>query len=162
MSTHNNLHADFEHKQCYTHIKVTEGTGDYKWNDGAGGAGGYCKGKGTNCKSYPCQTNYSGIITVLPDGWSLTSSISSANLFIKDDLGNWNLYERDDNNYPFNPSESVIIDNCNDIPELVGVSVNLDGIVTDDNGNYTVFIPISVLILETKVCGVGQCAPLRL
>jgi len=57
-------------------------------------------------------------------------------------VGNtWSEYNRDGNNYIFNNKQYLIIDECQAYSFLEGLRIELDGISTDENGNYIVFIP---------------------
>jgi hypothetical protein len=55
--------------------------------------------------------------------------------------GAWINKSRNGNNYHFSSNEMLVIDECADFPDLVGRSASLANIITDSNGNYTVFIP---------------------
>lgn len=71
----------------------------------------------------------------------MRADISLIKFEVKDSNDNWNVIERDGNNYLFNEEYIITIVNCNDYPALNNLTINLDGINTDSDGEFTVFIP---------------------
>lgn len=128
------LYAD-----CYRHIKVDPGCGTWQWVDGIG-----CQGPGNNCRIEPCSAYNSapGTLTPVQYGYILRTQITTAAYsYLDPQTGTWIYTERSGANYTFSAAESVVIDHSDEYPHLVGVSVNLNGVTTDADGYFEVFIP---------------------
>lgn len=124
---------------CYRHIRVDPGCGTWNWVEGVG-----CQGPGDNCKIEPCNSYNSGPGTLTPVqyGFVLRTQITTAAYSYLAPNGEWVYTERSGANYTFSSAESVVIDHSDEYPQLVGVEVNLNGITTDSEGYFEVFIPV--------------------
>jgi hypothetical protein len=123
---------------CWVHRKVPLGTGIYAWSDRHHG----CYDGGVDCIVEPCTSLVKGKVTPVPPyGYAIELQLDQVTLSVKDSQGNWNTFTRDGRNYYFTPTEEIEIVECTEYPQLVGITINLGGIVTDDTGKYTVFVP---------------------
>jgi hypothetical protein len=128
-----------EEEDCWVHIKVdpeTEAPGHMNWNE----QGKYCEDVGNNCDMIPCDDYFDGKVVSTNGGYKLKLKLTSVSMKVL--VGNtWSEYNRDGNNYIFNNKQYLIIDECQAYSFLEGLRIELDGISTDENGNYIVFIP---------------------
>jgi hypothetical protein len=123
---------------CWVHRRVPPGTGTHEWKQRYQ----CCLDGGVDCIKEPCTTLVKGKITPVPSyGYALELQLDEVTLSVKDDQGNWNTFIRDGRNYFFTSSDQIEIVTCDDYPQLVGICINLNGIVTDSDGKYMVFIP---------------------
>ena len=127
-------------KEAYVHVHVDIGEGTKRWD----GNLKCCNQNDTyNCKIVKLEVPNS-IVGVEEDpngnGWTISGNIESVDLQRLVD-NNWIEVPRDGKNYPFSNAETLVIDQCADFPELVGRIIPLDGISTDNNGDFEVFVP---------------------
>ncbi|MEO0075840.1 MAG: hypothetical protein ABIK31_07055 [candidate division WOR-3 bacterium] len=122
---------------CVCHRKVKEHeVGWWNWNQDCQ----CCYDNGVNCVKEPCNQRMGGSIIQLPGGYQLTLRLETVDLKVKDQTGQWHPYQRHGNNYPFDWADYIVISECLEFPHLVNREVELNGIVTDENGYFTVFI----------------------
>jgi hypothetical protein len=129
-------------KEAYVHIHVENGEGTREWREEW-----HCCGDAIimNCKIVKLEVPNS-IVTVDEDpngnGWTIHGNIESVDLqrLLNN---NWIDVPRDGINYHFSSAETLVIDECDDYPELVGRVIPLDGIITDNNGDFEVFVPVN-------------------
>lgn len=130
-----------EENTCWVHKKIDPDNGDapglFEYDDD----NGYCDGEGVNCEMIACDEYCNGIITAVPGGFTLELSLSSVSFKVKNLDGVWNTHNRSGANYTFNETHYIIIDQCPAFTNLENLKIELVGITTDLQGNYTVFIP---------------------
>ena len=127
---------------CVIHRKTKPGENGYMdWKDNIPG----CSDSGVNCVIEPCDETNSGIINITPSGdYSIRLHLDFVDLKHKETGPNgdeWIPVHRDGNNYIFTNLDYIEITECSEFPSIVGKRVELNGIQTDANGNYTVIIP---------------------
>ncbi len=123
---------------CWVHRKVELGAGIYEYNANRHA----CYDAGVDCVIEPCDESKPGVVNPVPGGFTIDLVLDEVRFSVLDESGNWNLIVRDGKNYPFTPSDYIVVSSCPAYPQLEGVSVNLAGITTDEEGHYTVFIPM--------------------
>jgi len=126
---------------CVCHRKTKEGEfGPWDWWQ----AKLCCYDSGVNCMKEECNVQTQGNIETTTGGFNLTLQLLSVDLKILQpgpSGDTWVPYVRDGKNYPFDDFDYVEITDCDTYPELEGRKIELDEIITDNNGNYTVFVP---------------------
>lgn len=127
----------FAVQDCWIHRKVRDG-GMYEYNERLKA----CYDSGVDCVIEPCTEQRQGRVTPIPGGYLIELVLDEVRFSVRDANGNWNLVVRDGKNYTFTPSDYILITSCPAYPFLEGISIDLDGITTDDQGRYTVFVPV--------------------
>ncbi len=125
-------------KDCWIHKRVDPGEGFMHWASNKRG----CDGFGDDCIIVPCDDaiQLGTIEEQAGGGWIITANVSNIQLQRLVN-GNWIDVTNDGANYTFSEPEKLIIDKCDDYPALEGLQLDLTGITTDSNGNYTVYVP---------------------
>lgn len=124
---------------CWVHRKVPTGYGFYSYEPN----NRRCQvGYDYNCVIEPCKDNstLSSIEQLPTGGWLIHTNLTSVALQrLENNV--WISFTREGANYVFLEPEKLVIDECDTYPQLEGVQLELNGITTDANGNYTVFVP---------------------
>lgn len=101
-----------------------------------------CDGPGLNCEFVPCEETIQTKLHHLNSyGHYLTMHLNNSIMTVKDANGTWNTVTRDGKNFTFSDRHYIKITNCPNHPNLIGLKIPLKNIQTDENGNYTVYIP---------------------
>jgi len=127
-----------ETEDCWVHVKIEpdEAPGTMLWYE----TGGYCIEEGCDCEMIPCDQFCEGELMVVTGGFTLTLHLDYVMINRKID-NNWTVYTRSGNNYPFDSHHYIVISDCPGHPELNNLRIELDGLQTNSQGYYTVFIP---------------------
>lgn len=89
----------------------------------------------------PCDEYCDGDLVAVPGGYNVNLNLTEVKMTVMDTNGNWSTYVRDGNNYLFNDRHIAIIDLCPTVPALNGLRIELEGIYTDEYGNFQIFVP---------------------
>ncbi len=136
MFVSNNLFAETD---CWIHRKTDPGQGGWKIYDDEQNK--FCISLGTNCEIVPCsKSTQLGTIVPQSSGWIISANVASIELK-KLTLGAWIDINRDGSYYTFSAQEKLIIDDCSAFPQLKNLQLDLNGITTDNNGNFSVYVP---------------------
>jgi hypothetical protein len=125
----------------YNHYITPDSCARNAWE---GENGGGCPQPGTTCEVLCDETPYlAGTISLVQGGKLLTGHLTnnSISLHITFDQTDTTI-TRSNNQYSFGFNERIRIVECPEYPELENVDVSLEGIVTNQNGYFNVFIPI--------------------
>lgn len=128
-----------ETENCYVHVQIDpdeEPPGTLMWDD----INLCCVDGGCDCILVPCDYYCQGELMVVTSGFTLTLHLDNVMIYRKIN-NNWTVYTRSGNNYPFDRSHHIIISNCPSYPELNNLRIELDGLYTNSQGYYNVFIP---------------------
>ncbi len=103
-----------------------------------------CWDNGNACDVEIIYKEEIGYFSIYNNGFLLQAAISdgTVNLNIKEDDGSIQHIQRVKSYHRFNQDDFVHIISCDEYPQLNGVEVNLNGIITDAQGHYTVYIPV--------------------
>lgn len=140
-------------KQNYLKAEIEEDCGGYYYvdPDDSGAAPGHldwgtdpfeCDGPGTDCEFVPCEEEIQAKLHHLnPYGHSMTLHLKNSIMTVKDTNGTWNTVTRSGNNFTFSDRHYIRITTCSAHPYLVGLKIPLNNLQTDNNGNYTIYVP---------------------
>ena len=99
-------------------------------------------GPGIDCEFVPCgESIQTKLHDLYPYGHSLTMHLNSSIMTVKDANGVWNEVTRNGNNFTFSDRHYIRITSCSTHPNLIGLKIPLKNIQTDNNGNYTIYVP---------------------
>lgn len=134
--------VETEKNDCFVHVKLDEeedppGTMEFSTIEQG------CDGVGLNCDIVPCdEYDEEALVSQGPSGgYIVEAHLQNVEVKVKDSTGTWTNFMRDGNNYHFTSHHCIIIDYCPAYPELENIKVNLEGILTDSNGKFEVYIP---------------------
>jgi hypothetical protein len=125
---------------CYEDVP---GTGNFDWDS----AHESCPIGGAFCKKTVSITNPKEVeVNTSPTGGGIfiTTTFGGMTFNVTNDpvYGTFTSVH-DGKSYTFGEGEYIFIDESDEYPALNGLGVSLEGITTDSNGEYTVFIPIN-------------------
>ncbi|MBX3043403.1 MAG: hypothetical protein KIT33_05430 [Candidatus Kapabacteria bacterium] len=141
MFAHNSILSETaEPEECWVHVKIDpekNAPGVMEWNANLSA----CDDVGLNCEMIKCDDYCKGELLQITGGFSLKLKLDNVQINVKDSYGIWSIFNRSGSNYLFNNKHYIIIDNCPAYPNLNNLSFDLDGLCTDSQGYYTIFIP---------------------
>lgn len=123
---------------CY---KKVLGTGTHKWDDNCD----CCFLAGHFCQKTVIDDSPSEV-TVVPTsgGILITTDFAGMDFNVTNDPVHGTFTSSNDGkNYTFGEDENLFIVSSDEYPGLDNTSWSLEGITTDSNGNFTIFIPIN-------------------
>ncbi len=130
-----------EPEECWVHIKIdpeVNAPGVLSWDSELSA----CNEIGIDCEMVRCEDYCKGELFKNSNNiYSLKLKINNIKLRIKDSTNNWIIFNRPVSNYIFNNTYYIIIDNCPTKPFLNNLRFELEGIITDAQGYFTVYIP---------------------
>lgn len=133
-----NLFAETE--DCYVHIKVDpdkDPPGMFEWD----ATDGSCGDNGFTCDMIPCDEWEDGDIEEVSGGYLIHANLSEIKFKVKDEFNNWNIVTRNGNNYTFTEAATIRIVTCTAFPDLEGITLELEDITTDSNGDFSILLP---------------------
>ena len=100
-----------------------------------------CETVGTDCVyvTVPCKRSI--VITEIPGGYEIRSFINEVLISYKADSLNWTTFTKEPSFHRFAPSETMIIEGNDKYPFLSNLQIKLEGIITDENGEFVVRVP---------------------
>lgn len=116
------------------------GNGTYDWD----GTKSYCPTSGHFCQKTTTGTSKNVTIVPITGGVLITTTHSGITFDVVGDPthGTFTSYH-DGKNYTFGLHEVLHITYSTEYPQLNGINVNLNGLTTNSNGQYTVFVPVN-------------------
>ena len=131
-----NAYSETEDCWCWCRVDPLSEPGTMQWVENCQ----CCMDNGIDCV-IPIDEDYrQGELKVVTGGFNLTLQLDYVMINRKIN-NNWTVYTRNGNNYTFNSQHYIIISNCPSNPELNNLRIELDGLQTNSQGYYTVFIP---------------------
>lgn len=137
------MFALFIFQQTFTYsattIKYVIGNGgSLKWN-GFHGDACDCPFEGNNC--YFEETKNPSNLVRVENGWNLYEDLETINYKIEPPSEPLFYHPVSVSEYTFPTPSKIIIEECDEWPELVNREIIISGITTDEDGKYSVFIP---------------------
>jgi hypothetical protein len=129
-----------EPEDCWVHIKIDpekDAPGVMKYDTDLDA----CKGVGLNCEMVRCEDYCKGDLLQVTGGFTLKLKLDNVQFRVKNESGIWTTVNRSGAFYPFNNKHFIVIHNCPTHSELNNLSIDLNGLMTDSQGFFTVFIP---------------------
>lgn len=131
------IYANIDTNTVYCHIKVFEGTGNWYYNN----TYRCCTGAGFNCRIHMCPDSKLGSLVETTGGYTLELTLDNVTLDVLSPAGVWEELIRSGSDYHFADGEYLEISECTSHPELVGRTFPLTGLITDNIGKFSLFIP---------------------
>lgn len=125
---------------CWVHIKVdpeTNAPGHLDYCE----SGQSCDGVGINCEIISCDDFKKGLGESITGGTIITVNLAHGDYKVKNIDNTWTTVTRNGNNYHFTDRHYLIITNYSANTNLNNLRIELDGINTDSNGDFSVFVP---------------------
>lgn len=96
-------------------------------------------GLGCTYVDVPCPRQI--VIKEIEGGYEIRSFITEVTISFTTDSVNWSTFTKDPSFHRFAPNQTMVIGKNDKFPFLSNLQIKLEGVITDENGEFVVRIP---------------------